>query len=154
LLAAIDDPSNVLRLVSSTDVRSGVSEPPQYRDHARRAFQPRSFAFVFRLGFLADLFHQFRRDPASRRLALRHFFRRLQAENVDVTEKRFLDAALVEILLQLSEFPGVVAKLRDRVIRTRREFLFELEILIGTIGFRVLERGYGDANPDGNSMCL
>ncbi len=58
---------------------------------------------------------------------------------------------IVEVTLQLAEFFDVVAELGDGVVGAGGDFLFELQILIGAIGFGVFERGDGDSDPEWHS---
>ena len=56
--------------------------------------------------------------------------------------------AIVEVTLELAEFFDVVAELGDGVVGAGGDFLFELQILVGAIGFGVFEGRDGDANPE------
>src|SRR4051812_37482291 len=118
--------------MGAADVRAGVAKPFEYRDGARGPFEASLQTAVRRLGFLADRLDERRGGPAPRRQPLRHALGRAPAEHVDVAQYRDSDAAFVEIALQLRELSRVPPDLRDCEIRTCRDFLFELQILIET----------------------
>ncbi len=82
---------------------------------------------------------------------MENFSAAFDGQNVDVAEHRRLQPALVQIALQLAVLARIVAELRDRVIRARRDLLLQLQILISAIRFGVFERRHRDRSVERHS---
>ena len=141
-------------LVISADVDAGVAKSAKDGGHSCGAFETEGLAFVGRRALRLNFFEQFGGYPAAGGLAFVHFFGGFGTEDVDVAENWSGQMAVVEVTLQFAEFFDVVAELGDGVVGAGGDFLFELQILVGAIGFGVFERGDGDSDPEWHSAGL
>src|SRR5579862_884579 len=135
----------------TADVGARVAESAKDGGHSCGAFEAEGLAFIGRRGFRLNFFEQLGGDPAAGGLALVHFFRGFEAEDVDVAENWGTQLALVEVTLEFAEFFDVVTELGDGVVGAGGDFLFEFQILVGAIGFGVFEGGDGDSDPEWHS---
>src|SRR5262249_54859632 len=140
LPAPFNDPPDAFGFVGTADICARIAEAAQNRDHPRGALEARSFTFIFSLDLRADAFHEFRRNPATRRFAFGHLLGGLETQYVNVSEERFLEAPVVKIELELSKFLSVETELSNGVIRSGGKLLFQFQVLVGAIRFRILKR--------------
>ena len=133
--------------MSSTKIRAGITKPAKDRHRAGSTLEASRFTLVLCFDLFANFLDEFRRNPASRRLTLGHFFRRLETEDIDIAEDRLLNAAIGQVAAQFAKLPYIKAELRDGVVGTGGKFLFEFEVLIRTVRFRVFERRHCNSNP-------